>query len=97
MAAWVPSAIVALLFVNLPDQFEGPLRNTAEKIGIEKLAGVDLSLLVAIVLPAILYVVFLALFPEPRTVFGPEGPRWFRAKDVAPEEARITPAARAVR
>jgi purine-cytosine permease-like protein len=88
MAAWIPSAIIALLFVNLPDQFEGPLRNTAEDLGIGSLAGVDLSLLVAIILPAILYGLFMALWPEPRAVFGPRGPRFFRARDAAPE--RIT-------
>ncbi len=85
MAAWVPSAIVALFFVNLPDQFEGPLRNTAEELGIADLAGVDLSLLVAIVMPAVLYALFLALFPEPRGVFGPQGPLLFRAKEGAVE------------
>lgn len=95
MGAWMPSAVIALLFVNLPDQFEGPLRNTAEDLGISKLAGVDLSLLVAIVLPAVLYTLFLALFPEPRGVFGPDGPRWFSAKEAPIEriEAREETAA----
>jgi hypothetical protein len=41
----------------------------------------DLSLLAALVLPAILYPVCLAVFPEPRQVFGPDGPRWVRALD----------------
>jgi purine-cytosine permease-like protein len=81
MAAWIPSAIIALLFVNLPGQFEGPLRNTAENAGLDKLAGVDLSLLVAILLPAILFALFLTLFPEPRAVYGPEGARGFRTTD----------------
>jgi purine-cytosine permease-like protein len=97
MAAWIPSAILAALFVNVPGQFEMPLRNTAEDIGLSKLAGVDISLLIAIVLPAILYCLFLALFPEPRTVFGPEGPRGFRAKDAAAEEIQSREAASAAR
>ena len=30
MAAWIPAAVIGLLFVNIPGQFEGPLRNVAE-------------------------------------------------------------------
>jgi purine-cytosine permease-like protein len=97
MAAWIPSAVIALCFVNLPDQFEGPLRNTAENAGFDKLASVDLSLLVAIFLPAVLYTLFLALFPEPRNVFGPEGPRGFRAAEGATEEIQPREAAPATR
>lgn len=85
MAAWLVAAAVGLLFVNIPDQFEGPLRNTADDWGITQLAGVDLSMLVAIVLAAVLYVVLLWSFPEPREVFGPDGPRGFRAKEADPE------------
>jgi cytosine/uracil/thiamine/allantoin permease len=81
MAAGIPAAVVGLLFVNLPDQFEGPLRNTAEDLGIDQLAGVDISLAVVIVLAALLYVVFLTLFPEPLAVYGSDGPRWFRSAD----------------
>ena len=66
MAAWIPAAVVGLLFVNLPGQFEGPLRNTAEDLGLDQLAGVDISLVVVIVLAALLYGLFLVLFPEPR-------------------------------
>ena len=54
----------------------------AADLGFERLAGVDLSLLVAIVLVALLYVLFLALWPEPRAVYGSDGPRLARAKDV---------------
>jgi purine-cytosine permease-like protein len=85
MAAWIPAAIVGLLFVNIPGQFEGPLRNMAEDIGIAGLAGVDISLLVSMALSAVLYVAFLALFPEPRDVYGEGGPRWFKAADAAGE------------
>ncbi len=79
MAAWIVAAIVGVLFVNLPGQFEGPLRNLAGDAGFMSLAGVDISLLVAIVLAAVLYVAMLTLFPEPRGVYGERGPRWFRA------------------
>jgi hypothetical protein len=84
MAAWVPAAVVGLLFVNIPGQFEGPLRHTAEDLGMSRLAGVDVSLAVAIVLAAVLYVVFLLVAPEPRAVYGPEGPRLGRTTAVEP-------------
>ena len=79
MAAWLVSALTGVLFVNLPGQFEGPLRSVAEDAGITGLAGVDVSLLVAIALAAILYTAMLMLFPEPRAVYGERGPRFFRA------------------
>jgi purine-cytosine permease-like protein len=75
MAAWIPAAVVGLLFANYPPLIEGPFRNFA--------GGVDLSLLVAIGLAAVIYVVLLFLFPEPRYVFGPEGPRWVPVSDSA--------------
>jgi purine-cytosine permease-like protein len=81
MAAWIPAAVLGLMFVNLPGQFEGPLRNAPADLGIDWLAGVDVSIVVAIVIAAVLYLVFLALIPEPRGVFGAEGPRWFKAGD----------------
>ena len=81
MVAWIPAAILGLLFVNIPDQFEGPLRNVPGDIGIDPLAGVDVSLVVAIVVAALLYILLLALFPEPRSAYGPEGARWFRTTD----------------
>jgi purine-cytosine permease-like protein len=81
MGAWIPAAIAGLLFVNIPGQFEGPLRNTAADLGLTGLAGVDISLLVAIGLAAVLYVAALIVFPEPRAVFGPDGPRFVRASD----------------
>jgi purine-cytosine permease-like protein len=94
MAVWIPSAVLGLLFVNLPGQFEGPLRNLAEDAGLSRLAGVDLSLVVAIVVAAVAYAVALALFPEPRGVYGPDGPRWVRASDrpTAPVEGAPRPA-----
>jgi hypothetical protein len=95
MVAWLPAAVVGLLFVNIPGQFEGPLRDVAENAGLERLAGVDISLLVAIVLAFVLYAAALLLFPEPRAVFGRDGPRFVRASDaeVPPVEGRLRPAA----
>jgi purine-cytosine permease-like protein len=91
MAAWIPAAVVGLLFVNIPGQFEGPLRNTAEDLGFARLAGVDISLLVAIVLAAVLYVLALLVAPEPRAVYGPDGPRLGRttAAEPPPVAARV--------
>jgi purine-cytosine permease-like protein len=66
MAAWIGSAVVALLTVNIPGHFVGPLGQLA--------GDVDVSLLAAVVLPALLYPLCLWLFPEPRAVFGPRGP-----------------------
>ena len=67
MAAWIPSAIVGLLFANYPPLIEGPFRNVA--------GGVDISLLVSIGTAAVAYVCLIVAFPEPRYVFGPDGPR----------------------
>jgi purine-cytosine permease-like protein len=77
MAAWIPAAVIGLLFVNIPEQFEGGLRNTFGG----SLEGVDVSLAVVMVLAALLYALFELLFPEPREVYGPDGPRLFRATD----------------
>jgi purine-cytosine permease-like protein len=78
MTAWVLSAGLALLTVNSPGQFVGWLGNIA--------GGVDVSLVAALILPAILYPLCLLLFPEPRGVFGPDGPRFVPASNrpVAP-------------
>jgi purine-cytosine permease-like protein len=75
MAAWIPSAVLGLLFANYPPLITGPFRDAA--------GGIDLSLVVAIGLAAVVYVVLLFAFPEPRAVFGPDGPRWVPAADVA--------------
>jgi purine-cytosine permease-like protein len=74
MVAWIPSAVIGLLFANYPPLIQGPFRNVA--------GGVDLSLLVAIGTAAVVYVVLLFAFPEPRYVFGPDGPRWVRCADL---------------
>jgi purine-cytosine permease-like protein len=78
MAAWIPAAVLGLLFANYPPLIEGPFRNAA--------GGVDLSLLVALGAAAVIYVGALYLFPEPRYVFGPEGPRWVPASDAVEPE-----------
>lgn len=65
MLAWIPSAVIALMLVNIPGQFVGWLGDL--------FGGIDLSLVVALVLPAIIYPVLLFVFPEPREVYGPRG------------------------
>jgi purine-cytosine permease-like protein len=76
MGVWIPSAAVALLMVNIPGQFVGPLSGWF---------SFDASLPAAIVLSFVLYSALLLLFPEPRSVYGPDGPRAVRAVDrVAP-------------
>jgi purine-cytosine permease-like protein len=78
MGAWIPAAVLGLLFANYPPLIEGPFRNAA--------GGVDISLLVAIGVAAILYTTLIVIFPEPRYVFGPEGPRGVPSTDsVMPE------------
>jgi purine-cytosine permease-like protein len=67
MVAWLPSALIALSTVNIPGQFVGWFGELA--------GGVDISLLVALALPAVVYPVLLWCFPEPRGVFGPQGPQ----------------------
>ncbi|WP_055554834.1 cytosine permease [Streptomyces sp. NBRC 110028] len=71
MSAWLVSAVVALLFVNLPGQFVGPLGDLAN--------GADISLPVGLALAAVSYLGLLTAFPEPRAVYGPDGPRLVRA------------------
>lgn len=78
MAAWIPAAVAGLTFANYPPLIEGPFRNVA--------GGVDISLPVTIGLAAVLYLGLLFLVPEPRYVFGPEGPR------LVPASAGVTPA-----
>ena len=73
LAAWLVSAAVGLCFVNVPGQLVGPLGDL--------LGGADVSLPLSLVLSAVLHLVLLRLFPEPRAVFGPDGPRWVPARD----------------
>jgi purine-cytosine permease-like protein len=73
MVAWIPAAVLGLLFANYPPLIEGPFRNVA--------GGVDLSLVVAIGVAAVAYLLLIVVFPEPRYVFGPEGPRGVPSTD----------------
>ncbi|ENV07536.1 hypothetical protein F966_03393 [Acinetobacter higginsii] len=59
--AWIPSALIGLCFVHLPDQFIG--------IWGHLFNGLDLSLPISITLAALLYISLLKLFPEPSTVY----------------------------
>lgn len=70
---WVLSAVLSLCFVNLPGQFVGPLGNNFN--------GLDISLLVAVILPAILYGVTLMIAPEPSAIHGAMGARFRAATD----------------
>jgi purine-cytosine permease-like protein len=71
MGAWIPSAVVGLCFVNLPDQFVGPLGQLA--------GGLDISMPVSLTLACALYIALLQCFPEPDGVYGPLGRRWLRS------------------
>ncbi|HEX6443779.1 MAG TPA: cytosine permease [Streptosporangiales bacterium] len=71
MAAWIPAAVVGLLFANYPPLIVGPFHAVA--------GGVDISLLVTLGLAAVLYLTLLLAVPEPRYVFGPDGPRGVRS------------------
>ena len=73
MAAWIPAAVGGLLFANYPPLIEGPFRNAV--------SGVDISLFVSIGLAAGIYLAALFLAPEPRYVFGPDGPRWVPSRE----------------
>lgn len=75
---WILSAALSLSFVNLPGQFVGPLGNFFN--------GLDISLLVAVILPAVLYGLVLMITPEAAAIHGEKGAR-FRAavnKPIAP-------------
>ena len=74
MVAWIPAAVAGVLFANYPPLITGPFANAA--------GGIDLSLLVSIGLAAVIYLVMLFAFPEPRYAFGPEGPAGVPVSDV---------------
>lgn len=73
MVAWIAAAALGLLFANFPPVIVGPF--------IDAAGGIDLSLIVAIVSAAVLYLGALWLFPEPRYVFGERGPRLVPTRD----------------
>jgi len=74
IAAWIGSSLLALLTVNIPGHYVGWLGGLA--------SGIDISLIAALALPALLYPLLLALFPEPRAIYGKHGPRFLRTVDV---------------
>jgi purine-cytosine permease-like protein len=74
MTAWWVAAVVGVLFTNIPGQFVGLLGDLA--------GGVDVSLPLSIAVAAVLFLVLLFVFPEPRAVYGPAGPRLVRSADV---------------
>jgi purine-cytosine permease-like protein len=76
MVAWVPAAVIGLMFANYPPLIEGPFRNSA--------GGVDISLPVTLGVAAVVYLALLFARPEPRYVFGPDGPRFVPARDESP-------------
>jgi purine-cytosine permease-like protein len=80
MTAWIVSSVFALATVNIPGHFVGWLGNLA--------GGIDISLLAALILPALLYPSLLQIFPEPCAVFGPAGPRWVPCVAVPIEPVR---------
>ncbi len=73
MSAWIVSSVFALLAVNIPGHFVGWLGNLA--------GGLDVSLLIALLLPTVLYPLCLKLFPEPRAIYGPAGSRFVATVD----------------
>jgi purine-cytosine permease-like protein len=76
LVAWITAAVIGLLFANYPPVIVGPFINAG--------GGIDLSLVAAVVSAAVLYLGALYLFPEPRYVFGPDGPRGVPSKPGAP-------------
>lgn len=89
LGAWVPAAVLGLLFANYPPLIQGPFRDMA--------GGIDLSLPVSMVSAAVLYLAFLVVFPEPRDVFAPVGPLLVRASDTPPTPIQDDPSASAAR
>jgi len=75
ITAWIASALLGLLAVDISGQFVGVLA--------ARLGGIDLSLPLAVILPAILYPLLLRLFPDGAEVYGPLGPRWLPVRAVS--------------
>ena len=67
MGAWIISAVLGLQFAYYPPVIVGGLSGVA--------GGIDLSLVVAIVSAAVLYIAALIIWPEPDYAYGPKGPR----------------------
>jgi purine-cytosine permease-like protein len=73
VVAWVVSSSVALMMVNSPGHFVGVLGRMAGEV--------DVSLVAALLLPAVIYPAMLCIHPDPRAVFGAAGPRGVPAVD----------------
>ncbi len=74
MTAWWVSAVIGVLFTNIPGQFVGSLGDLAN--------GVDISLPLSLAVAAVLFLTLLRVFPEPRAVYGPGGARPARTVEV---------------
>ena len=85
MLVWLVSSVSALAAVNMPGHYVGPMGAL--------LGDVDLSIVFAIAVPAVLYPLALWIAPEPRAVYGARGPRWVPTIDVpiAPITTRQAP------
>lgn len=83
MAAWLPATTAGLLTANTP-LITGPLSGIA--------GGADISLVVTLAVAGLAYIALLGLFPEPRAVYGPGGPRLVRAAEIParPVADRVT-------
>lgn len=66
LTAWALGSATGLLLANTT-LIAGPLRDVA--------GGIDLSFFASLLVSAVVYVIALRAFPEPRYVFGPRGPR----------------------
>ncbi|MDX6730471.1 MAG: hypothetical protein QOC54_419 [Baekduia sp.] len=62
LVAWVPAVVVGLLFTQTT-LFSGPWAT--------KINGIDMSFISAAVIAAVLYLLLVRIFPEPREVMGP--------------------------
>lgn len=74
MTVWWVSALIGVLFTDIPGRFVGPRGDLANAVGI----SLPLSPAVA----SVLHPALLRFFPKPRAVYGPEGPRPARTVDV---------------
>jgi purine-cytosine permease-like protein len=83
MVAWIGGAGLGLSFAFYPPVIVGPFNAVA--------GGVDLSLVVAIVSAAVLYVGALLIFPEPKHVFSAEGPRIVGEREAALQPIVLDP------
>ncbi len=72
LLAWIPSAILGAMFCYYPPLLIGPWSNA--------FSGIDVSVPVSIVSAAVLYILFLAIWPEPKAAYGPKGARLVRTK-----------------